>query len=121
MKFNKGDRVGRLVLLHSFNDEHGNKKWECRCTCQQGTLCIKWDMKLRRAQSIPHSCGCARRESMKGNQRWRESGKAQQSRQRRPGDPSPLEIAERCLDVHNDAGRIVPEGLLENLRRLRGA
>jgi hypothetical protein len=34
-------------------------------------------------------------------------------------DPTPLEIAERCMWIHEEAGRELPVGLIENLSELR--
>ncbi len=112
-----GDRVGMLVIkgVRRVVSPCGTSQmmWLVECDCG-ATRDMRTNHIRRHRDSVPVSCGCEGRRARKRN--------AAKARSFIAGarDPTPLEIAERCLDVHNDAGREVPWQLLENLKRLRG-
>lgn len=112
-KHSIGDRLGMLVLVKTFRKQ-GRTYWLCKCDCGKETD-IQCGSIFRTDRPAKRSCGCdTNRRKRRGLAKARKV-----LSDLRPSDPTPLEIAERCLDVHNEAGREVPEQLLENLKRLR--
>ena len=120
-----GERIGIVTVLElSFNGDQRMAKCECDC----GVVYQKRTDYLRRRRGLTEvSCGCLRRamnrEKMADARAKRNMEKLAESgrtlRKRSMEDPTPLEIAERCMWIHEEAGRELPVGLIENLNELR--
>ena len=117
-KFKVGDRIGHLQVIGSRKELMKDGKsvffWLTKCVCgfenEMRTNCLRKKMDKGNA-----SCGCQRRTGRKAAlARAHINIEELDSR-----DPSRLEIAERCLDIHNDAGRQAPIRLMEILKELR--
>ena len=114
-KHSVGDRLGMLVLVKTFR-KNARTYWLCKCDCGKETD-IQCGSIFRTDRPAKRSCGCdTNKRKRKGLVKARTV-----LRELRPDDPTPLEIAERCLDIHNEADRQAPVGLVENLKRLRQA
>ena len=120
-----GERIGIVTVLElGFDGEQRIAKCECDC----GKVYEKRTDYLRRRRGLTEvSCGCLRRamnrekmadaRAKRSMESMRESGRT--LRKRSMEDPTPLEIAERCMWIHEEAGRELPVGLIENLSELR--
>ena len=120
-----GERIGIVTVLElSFNGDQRMAKCECDC----GVVYQKRTDYLRRRRGLTEvSCGCLRRamnrekmadaRAKRNREKLAESGRT--LRKRSMEDPTPLEIAERCMWIHEEAGRELPVGLIENLNELR--
>lgn len=120
-----GERIGIVTVLElGFDGEQRTAKCECDC----GVIYQKRTDYLRRRRGLTEvSCGCLRRamnrakmadaRAKRSMESMRESGRT--LRKRSMEDPTPLEIAERCMWIHEEAGRELPLGLIENLNELR--
>lgn len=120
-----GERIGIVKVLEIQVDGR-NRIAKCECDC--GTVYEKQTTYLRRHRGLTEvSCGCLLKELNRGKlaearakrdmQKLAESGRT--LRKRSMTDPTQWEIAERCLDVHNDAGRQPPVRLMEILNEFR--
>ena len=120
-----GERIGIVRVLELwFEGEQRIAKCECDC----GTVYQKRTDYLRRRRGLTEvSCGCLRRamnreklaeaRAKRTRESMVESGRT--LRKRSMVDPTPWEIAERCLDIDNEAGRQPPNRLMEILIELR--
>ena len=120
-----GDRIGLVVVLELFR-EGGVRLARCKCDC--GRIYQKPTERVKRRRGATEvSCGCLikelNREKMvaaRAKRTWEsmvESGRT--LRKRSMEDPTQWEIAERCLDIHNEAGRQPPNRLMEILNEFR--
>lgn len=120
-----GERIGIVTVLElSFNGDQRTAKCICDCgvTYQKRT-----DYLRRRRGQTEVSCGCLRRamnrkklaeaRAKRTVESMRESGRT--LRKRSMLDLTPWEIAERCAEVHEEAGRQLPERLTEMLIEFR--
>ena len=120
-----GERIGIVTVLELGFD--GDQR-TAKCICDCGVTYQKRTDYLRRRRGLTEvSCGCLRRamnrEKMAEARAKRDMGKLAESgrtlRKRSMEDPTPLEIAERCMWIHEEAGRELPVGLIDNLNELR--
>jgi len=122
-----GERIGIVTVLElGFDGDQRTAK--CQCDC--GVIYQKRTDYLRRRRGLTEvSCGCLRRAM---NRKKMAEARAKRTREsmvesgrtlkkRSMIEPTPWEIAERCLDVHNDAGRQPPVRLMEMLIEFRSA
>jgi hypothetical protein len=120
-----GERIGIVTVLElSFDGDQRTAK----CLCDCGVTYEKRTDYLRRRRVLTEvSCGCLRRAM---NREKMAEARAKRTREsmvesgrtlwkRSMDDPTPLEIAERCMWIHEEAGRELPVGLIENLNEFR--
>jgi len=126
MKFIEiGERIGIVTVLEIWLDGT-HRKAKCKCDCGR-TYSIKTGYVRRRRGLLEVSCGCLRRAINRANlaaarakrtpKEMRESGL--RLAKRLQDDPTPWEIAERCAEIHEEAGRQLPEQLTAMLNELR--
>lgn len=120
-----GERIGIVTVLElGFDGEQRTAK----CICDCGKVYEKRTDYLRRRRGLTEvSCGCLRRamnrekmadaRAKRSMESMRERGRT--LRKRSMDDPTPWEIAERCAEIHEEAGRELPVGLIDNLSELR--
>ena len=120
-----GERIGIVTVLElGFDGEQRTAK----CICDCGKVYEKRTDYLRRRRGLTEvSCGCLRRamnrekmadaRAKRSMESMRERGRT--LRKRSMEDPTPLEIAERCMWIHEEAGRELPVGLIEILDGFR--
>lgn len=109
-KLRIGDKIDHLTIEGSRRAGSGAELyviWICRCEC--GLIRETRTSVLRMERRHPLSCGCKGHGRKKPRLQLREKHR----------DPTRLEIAEECLQIHNDAGRQPPIELMANLRLLR--
>lgn len=120
-----GERIGIVTVLELWFD--GDQRM-AKCQCDCGVTYQKRTDYLRRRRGLTEvSCGCLRRamnreklaeaRAKRTAESMIESGRT--LRKRSMEDPTLLEIAERCMWIHEEAGRELPVGLIENLNELR--
>lgn len=107
-----GERIGAIRVIDIFM-ENGHRIARCQCEC--GAVVLKRTYHLSRQTEA--SCGCLRRAMNRKKMAEAESGRT--LRKRSMLDPSPEEIAWRCAEIHEDAGRELPVGLVEILNKFR--
>jgi hypothetical protein len=120
-----GERIGIVTVLELwFDGEQRIAKCECDC----GVIYQKRTDYLRRRRGKTEvSCGCLRRamnrEKMADARAKRDMEKLAESgrtlRKRSMEDPTPWEIAERCAEIHEEAGRELPPDLAMMLSEFR--
>ena len=120
-----GERIGIVTVVElGFDGEQRTAK----CICDCGKVYEKRTDYLRRRRGLTEvSCGCLRRamnrekmadaRAKRYMESMRERGRT--LRKRSMEDPTPLEIAERCMWIHEEAGRELPVGLIEILDGFR--
>ena len=110
-----GERIGIVTVLEIWFDVD-QPMAKCECDC--GVIYQKRTDRLRRRRGlIEVSCGCLRRAM---NREKMADARAKRTLQRRSRvEPTPWEIAERCAEIHEDAGRELPVGLVEILDGFR--
>jgi len=118
-KLKIGDRIDMLLITGRRKAGQGQKivvYWTVQCDCGRVREMRTNHIRMPRA-TVKVSCGCLRKRRASQQLAIARARIGMQERDER--DPTPLEIAERCLDIHNDADRQAPIGLMENLTRLR--
>ena len=110
-----GERIGIVTVLELWFD--GDQRM-AKCICDCGKVYEKRTNYLRRRRGLTDvSCGCLRRAM---NREKMADARAKRTLQRRSRvEPTPWEIAERCAEIHEDAGRELPVGLVEILDGFR--
>lgn len=119
-KLKVGDRIDMLLITGRRKAGQGQKSilyWTVECDCGSPPREMRTNhIRMPRA-TVKVSCGCLRKKTAAQQLAIARARIGMQERDER--DPTPLEIAERCLDIHNEADRQAPVGLVENLKRLR--
>ena len=118
-KLKIGDRVDMLLIVGRRKAGQGQKivvYWTVRCDCGHEREMRTNHIRMPRA-TVKVSCGCLKKKTASQQLAIARARIGMQQRDDR--DPTPLEIAEECLQIHNDADRQAPIGLMENLRELR--
>jgi len=118
-KLKIGDRVDMLVITGCRKEGNGQKTilyWAVKCDCGREREMRTNHIRMPRA-TVKVSCGCLKKKTAVQQLAIARARIGMQERDER--DPTPLEIAEECLQIHNDAGRQPPDGLIENLKELR--
>ena len=118
-KLKIGDRVDMLLIVGCRKEGEGSKSvlyWAVKCDCGHEREMRTNHIRMKRA-TLKVSCGCLKKVSLVKQIAKARARIGMQERDEK--DPTPLEIAERCLEIHNDADRQAPVGLVENLKRLR--
>jgi hypothetical protein len=110
-----GERIGIVTVLELWFD--GDQRM-AKCICDCGKVYEKRTNYLRRRRGLTDvSCGCLRRAM---NREKMADARAKRTLQERSRvEPTPWEIAERCAEIHEDAGRELPVGLVEILDGFR--
>ena len=110
-----GERIGIVTVLELWFD--GDQRM-AKCICDCGKVYEKRTNYLRRRRGLTDvSCGCLRRAM---NREKMADARAKRTLQKRSSvEPTPWEIAERCAEIHEDAGRELPVGLVEILDGFR--
>ena len=110
-----GERIGIVTVLELWFD--GDQRM-AKCICDCGKVYEKRTNYLRRRRGLTDvSCGCLRRAM---NREKMADARAKRTLQRRSRvEPTPWEIAERCAEIHEDAGRELPVALVEILDGFR--
>ena len=110
-----GERIGIVTVLELWFD--GDQRM-AKCICDCGKVYEKRTNYLRRRRGLTDvSCGCLRRAM---NREKMADARAKRTLQKRSRvEPTPWEIAERCAEIHEDAGRELPVGLVEILDGFR--
>ena len=120
-----GERIGIIKVLEIHI--HGSTRI-AKCECDCGKVYEKQTDYLRRRRGLTEvSCGCLIKElnrkkmaearAKRTPESMIESGKT--LRTRSAVEPTQWDIAERCLDIHNEAGRQPPNRLMEMLIEFR--
>ena len=118
-KLKIGDRVDMLLIVGARKTGQSNKTvvyWTVRCDCGRVREMRTNHIRMPRA-TVKVSCGCLRKR--RASQQLAIARARIGMRARDERDPTPLEIAEECLQIHNEADRQAPVRLMENLRELR--
>ena len=119
-KLKVGDRVDMLLITGSRKTGQSNKTvvyWSVQCDCGRTREMRTNHIRMPRAV-VKVSCGCLKKKTAAQQMAIARSRIGMQERDSR--DPTPLEIAEECLRIHEDANREPPERLIEMLEELRG-
>lgn len=120
-----GDRIGLIVVLELLR-EGGVRLARCQCDC--GRIYQKPTERVKRRRGVTEvSCGCLIKElnrkkmvaarAKRTRESMIESGRT--LRKRSMEDPTPWEIAERCAEIHEEAGRELPPDLAMKLSEFR--
>lgn len=118
-KLKIGDRVDMLLIVGSRKTGQSNKTvvyWAVQCDCGRTREMRTNHIRMARA-AVKVSCGCLRKKTASQQLAIARARIGMQERDDR--DPTPLEIAEECLRIHEEANREPPIGLMEKLTRLR--
>jgi hypothetical protein len=119
-KLKIGDRVDMLLIVGCRKAGQGQKiivYWTVQCDCGSAPREMRTNhIRMPRA-TVKVSCGCLKKRRASQQLAIARARIGMQERDAR--DPTPLEIAEECLQIHNDADRQPPVRLMENLRELR--
>jgi hypothetical protein len=120
-----GDRIGNIVILKTWYE---SEEKFARCQCDCGKVYDRPTMNLRRSRGkTPVNCGCLfktlNREKIAEAREKRDMKKLAESgrtlRKRSVAELTPWEIAERCAEIHEEAGRQLPERLTAMLIEFR--
>jgi len=118
-KLKIGDRVDMLLIIGCRKEGEGQKTivyWAVRCDCGREREMRTNHIRMPRA-TVKVSCGCLKKR--RASQQLAIARARIGMTERDARDPTPLEIAEECLQIHNDADRQAPIGLMEKLKKLR--
>ena len=118
-KLKIGDRVDMLLIVGCRKEGEGSKSvlyWAVKCDCGHEREMRTNHIRMKRA-TLKVSCGCLKKISL-----LKQIAKARARigmQERDEKEPTPLEIAEECSRIHNDAGREPPAMLIRMLDELR--